>query len=253
MNSVWTLSSAQVVCRYSPGLESLDHVADTLSNYLDVSLRWDLDQAVSRGYSHLVDRILQLRYANDTSKVSSDTMKQALIRAAAMGRVDIAKKLVEWAQLSQDFEPAMEAAASNGHVDVLDWLHRRATSAIKLPLGMMDDSATSGHLEVVKWLHTNTKDKCTTRAMDWAARYGHLHVVQWLHENQTAGCTTQAMDWAASNGHLNVVQWLCTHRDEGCTSLVLGLARDKGHLHVLRWLEAAAATENSPVDAWKRK
>lgn len=67
-----------------------------------------------------------------------------------------------------------------------------------------DEAASNGHLEVLKWLHANRFEGSTAKAMDSAARNGHLEVVKWLHENTTAGCTTRAMDATASNGHLEV-------------------------------------------------
>src|SRR5437016_230119 len=66
----------------------------------------------------------------------------------------------------------------------------------------MDFAASNGHLEVIKWLHQNRKEGCNDDAMDNAASNGHLDVVKWLHENRTEGCTTHAMDNAAENGHL---------------------------------------------------
>ncbi|EGZ14443.1 hypothetical protein PHYSODRAFT_354714 [Phytophthora sojae] len=102
----------------------------------------------------------------------------------------------------------------------------------------MDAAAVDGHLDIVKYLHelqmsieagtkkrkrgTKTKKSgplCTTKAMDGAASNGHLHVVQWLHHNREEGCTTDAMDVAAAKGHLQVAQWLHEHRSEmysGC-------------------------------------
>jgi hypothetical protein len=84
-----------------------------------------------------------------------------------------------------------------------------------------DFAASEGHLEILKWLHKNTVQKnkknirnprektegCSTDAMDAAASEGHLDVVKWLHENRTEGCTKYAMDEAARNGHLDVIKW----------------------------------------------
>ena len=78
----------------------------------------------------------------------------------------------------------------------------------------MDGAARNGHLTVVEWLHQNRKEGCSTLAMNGAARNGHLPVVQWLHQNRKEGCTTYAMDWAARYGHLPVVEWLKKQSDE---------------------------------------
>ena len=42
----------------------------------------------------------------------------------------------------------------------------------------MDWAAENGHMHVVQWLHENRKEGCTTDAMDYAARNGHLDVVK---------------------------------------------------------------------------
>ena len=81
----------------------------------------------------------------------------------------------------------------------------------------IDYAAENGHLEVVKWLHERAShapreagrsEGCTTSAMDLAAMNGHLQIVKWLHENRSEGCTINAVDWAAENGHLEIVKFL---------------------------------------------
>jgi len=105
----------------------------------------------------------------------------------------------------------------------------------KLSYYHMNLAASNGHLEVVKWLHENRKEDCTTSAMDWAASDGHLEVVKWLHENRKEGCTTNAMDWAAKNGHLEIVKWLHYNRKEGCTKDAMNWAA-YSYLEIVKWL-----------------
>lgn len=45
----------------------------------------------------------------------------------------------------------------------------------------MDAAAANGRLAAVKWLH-DRKEWCTRSAMDRAAGNGHLEMVQWLHQ-----------------------------------------------------------------------
>lgn len=129
---------------------------------------------------------------------------------------------------------AMDGAATNGHLHVLEWLH------LHTPMGCttnaMDGAARNGHLQVVQWLHLHRSEGCEKWAMDGAAMNGHLKIVQWLHENRQEGCTTDAMDFAALFGHLEVVQWLHANRHEGCTSARYAAA-SKGHTHVVQWLK----------------
>jgi hypothetical protein len=88
----------------------------------------------------------------------------------------------------------------------------------------MDAAAQNGHLDVVRFLHAHRTEGCTTYAMEDAARNGHLDVVRFLHEHRTEGCTPRAMNWAASYGHLDVVRFLHAHRTEGCTSAAMDWA-----------------------------
>ncbi len=102
----------------------------------------------------------------------------------------------------------------------------------------MDFAASNGHLNIVEWLHTNRKEGCTSWAMDEAAYNGHLHVVEWLHANRVEGCTSTAMVCAAENGHLHIVEYLYNNRAGGCLISAMEQAAKNGHLHVVEWLRA---------------
>ena len=120
------------------------------------------------------------------------------------------------------------------------WLHVLKTIPSTFPNNKyaMDFAARNGHLHVVQWIHNNRREGCSKSAMDGASENGHLHIVQWLHANRKEGCTRCAMDGAARNGHLHVVQWLYTNRNEGCTKDAIDFAAAKGHNHVVQWLHA---------------
>ncbi|KAE9087782.1 hypothetical protein PF007_g20240 [Phytophthora fragariae] len=136
---------------------------------------------------------------------------------------------------------AMDGAAANGHMDVVQWLHRNRNEGCTMDA--MDSAAGNGHLDMVKWLHEHTKMGCTTKAMDAAARGGHLEVVKWLHEHTDEGCTSKAMDGAVHSGALDVVKWLHKNLSEGCSKAMVNEAAKRGHLRVLRWLNM-----NYPAD-----
>ncbi|EGZ14440.1 hypothetical protein PHYSODRAFT_332827 [Phytophthora sojae] len=143
---------------------------------------------------------------------------------------------------------AMDAAANNGHLDVLKYLHeietlvygkRKSEETTKrsppraLKERWMELLRTDTWM-LVRWLSENRSEGCTSAAMDGAAGNGHLEVVQWLHSNTQAGCTTIAMDSAAQNGHLKVVKWLHEHRSEGCTGHAMDKTAEKGFLEVVK-------------------
>lgn len=105
-----------------------------------------------------------------------------------------------------DSYSAVDAAAGNGHLDVLEFLHNADSAAYKR-------RKQDGDTKLVGFCDAN----CSEDAMDGAASNGHLNAVKWLHAHRDEGCTTDAMDSEAANGHLKVVQWLHRNRSEGCT------------------------------------
>ncbi|RLN98527.1 hypothetical protein BBJ28_00025512, partial [Nothophytophthora sp. Chile5] len=117
---------------------------------------------------------------------------------------------------------AMDGAAAGNYGDIVEWLGSHRSSGCTV--AAMDNAATNGHLQMVKWLHENRTEGCTTAAIDGAARNGHLDVVKWLHHNRFEGCTTKAMDGAAGSGAFEVVQWLHCNRSEGCTTEAMNSA-----------------------------
>jgi hypothetical protein len=80
----------------------------------------------------------------------------------------------------------------------------------------MDVAALNGHLEVVQWLHENRKEGCTKIAMDGAAMCGHLEVVKYLHENGKVGCNEVTMVKVAECGRFEVLKWLYENLNEEC-------------------------------------
>ena len=98
---------------------------------------------------------------------------------------------------------AMNWAAENGHLAVVEFLHGVGAPCTANAMGW---AAEHGHLAVVEFLH-GIGAPYTADAMEWAAGNGHLAVVQFLH-GVGAPYTHNAMNWAASHGHLAVVQFL---------------------------------------------
>ncbi|GMF15078.1 unnamed protein product [Phytophthora lilii] len=155
---------------------------------------------------------------------------------------------------AQTAAEVMDGAASNGHLDIVKWLHEhppndcsigRSSASLarfwncareQCTTAAMDGAAINGHLNVVKWLHKNREEGCTTLAMDGAARNGHFSLVMWLHCNRREGCSTAAMDGAATNGFMIVVDWLHKNRSEGCTDAALINAATEGYLDIVKYL-----------------
>ncbi|KAF4129994.1 Ankyrin repeats domain-containing protein [Phytophthora infestans] len=159
--------------------------------------------------------------------------QQAMDVAAGNGSVEMLQWLLS-KHPSKVTEDAMNRAACGGHLEMVQWLHRNRSEGCTEKA--MDGAASKGHFDVVKWLHAHRSEGCTSAAMDEAAGNGHLEVVQWLHANRNEGCTIKAMDGAARCGHLNVIKWLHANRSEGCSAKAVRTAVDEGHLATLHWL-----------------
>ncbi|ETN02507.1 hypothetical protein PPTG_16460 [Phytophthora nicotianae INRA-310] len=203
---------------------------------------------------------VQLDTKNEATRVS---WKTAAI-AAGRGHLDVVRWLCEEYADGQEvnlfvdyktdkkISAAMDTAARNGRLEVLEYLHNLQKS-IDTPLkkrkrdemsppspicskAAMDEAAANGHLSVVQWLHENRTEGCSIEAVDAAAAGGHLDVVRWLHEHRKQGCTTAAMDGAARNGHLEMIQWLNDNTSAGCTTAAMDHSAMNGHIAVVKWL-----------------
>ncbi|RLN51062.1 hypothetical protein BBJ29_007564 [Phytophthora kernoviae] len=198
------LASVAVVGRQHDAVGALKHVERCISEYVDYSTCWTASKAAAGGHIKLL-RKLYAAAENDKDKSGFSTreVETSLEAAAQNGHLEVVKFLhINFPDRGKTW--ALEFAATNGHLAVLTWLHEHGGDKDRFTMSAFDDAAENGHLEVVKWLHSNRREGCTTQAMDWAAQAGHLEVVQWLHENRNEGCSTMAIDSAASNGHLHL-------------------------------------------------
>ena len=133
------------------------------------------------------------------------------------------------------------AAARNGHLEVLQWLHARGCPLDAITCA---SAARGGHLEVLQWARLEKGCKWDDRTCAQAARGGHLALLQWACAN---GCPWSARICvvAAAYGYLDILQWV---RANGCpwderTCLV---AAAYGHLPALQW----ARQNGCPLGAW---
>ncbi|KAF1327771.1 Ankyrin-like protein, partial [Globisporangium splendens] len=128
---------------------------------------------------------------------------------------------------------AMHIAALGGNFGAVQILNARPDPRTTRA---MDAAAQNGHLEVVRFLHETRREACTAFAMDRAACNGFLDVVQFLHENRTEGCTKDALNGAARYGYLDVVKFLVEHRREGIMEEAMQRAESQGHVEVAAYL-----------------
>jgi hypothetical protein len=130
---------------------------------------------------------------------------------------------------------SMDSAASNGHLDMVKWLHENCPG-VGCDSGAMDSAATNGHLKVVLWLNANRTEGCTTTVMDGSAQRGHLDVVKWLHVHQSEGSTAAAMIGAIGIGRLDIIAFLHENGGVRFATRPLITAAKLGNVRVMKWL-----------------
>lgn len=232
--------SGVLQCALAGGrFELLRWLVDTLPT-LDATWEWEggimriaLTSCTSAGDAETVELLEWLHGSCPSESVALSAREVA--NAVGLAQLPVVQWLhahdAEYAFTSK----AMDAAAANGALNVVTFLHE--TRSEGCTTDAIDTAAANGHLDVVRFLHEKRVEGCTVRAMDHAAKNGHLDVVRYLHESRQEGCSARAMDSAASGGHLDIVQFLHEHRSEGCTTRAMDEAADKGHLEVLIYLQ----------------
>nr|KAJ3421296.1 hypothetical protein HK105_003961 [Polyrhizophydium stewartii] len=164
--------------------------------------------------------------------------------AAAGG--DIAT--IQWfdAKLGGRWSPqAMDAAAANGHLDAVIFLHERGAACTT---HAMDGAAANGHLPIVEFLHEHRTEGCSQDAVVRAAAGGHQHVIEWFHVNMGSIFTDAVMDAALTRGHVGIAEWLHLHRTESCSPTTLLRAVENGQVESIRWM-----LKNMPRVEWNLK
>jgi hypothetical protein len=73
---------------------------------------------------------------------------------------------------------------------------------------VMDAAAQNGHVHIIIWLHAHRREGCSSRAVVLAAMNGYLSVVQWLVSNYPVKVTADALLIAIGSGQTKVAQWL---------------------------------------------
>ncbi|KAF0694381.1 Aste57867_14750 [Aphanomyces stellatus] len=132
--------------------------------------------------------------------------------AARFGHVDVLRLITRLPRFN--FVVTTQAivdASKHGQVAALQFLHDwDGRTGGAWTTRAMDFAAANGHIVVVEWLHMHRTEGCSHWALDGAARNGHLKVVHFLVNHRTEGRVGDALVHAAREGHLKVVQYLLT-------------------------------------------
>jgi hypothetical protein len=109
-------------------------------------------------------------------------LSEGLLAAAAeAGSVDIMQWLVE-KHVALNPHTTAVAAAKSGAVQVFEWLQQRGVS---LTIFAMQTAASNGHLPLIQWLRSSAECPSDSAVAARAAESGHVETVRFLHEN---GC-----------------------------------------------------------------
>uniref|UniRef100_A0A6V1T749 Uncharacterized protein n=1 Tax=Heterosigma akashiwo TaxID=2829 RepID=A0A6V1T749_HETAK len=174
-------------------------------------------------YLHSFHRRLILNPADDLQEVLPAS-ELAMDCSASNGHLQVFEWLRENRPELKHTNLALDKAAANGHFTMLKYLHELEDEAEFSSLAMAL-AAQNGHFEILEWLHVaqgKKKKVCDGNALNYAAANGFLSIVEWLHHNNIGTqCTdTSAVDGALLNGHFQTAEWLSRHRREGFTPII---------------------------------
>jgi WD40 repeat protein len=234
----------------------------------------DVNVAVNSDYVNMINQLWERMNKPFSSETLQEiklqresTVKDAIVTKLQNGEysdkdADIIRGILngkyDLNSTSIDYRYPVYWAASNGHLDVLKWIH---DNGVEMAAIVSEAAARGGHLDVLKWIHDNGGE-LTARAAASAARGGHLDVLKWIHANG-GELTAYAAESAAYCGHLEVLKWIRVNGGE-LTAHAAEFAALKGHLEVLKWIrdnggeltarvaDSAASTGHLDVLKWIR-
>ncbi|KAH9115560.1 hypothetical protein AeMF1_010437 [Aphanomyces euteiches] len=148
---------------------------------------------------------------------STDQYKHNLIaaHAAFTGNFPVVTTMLEKTTHKCIEANLIDWAASAGRLDMVEYIYQATNGSMTTTTSAMDMAATNGHLNVLQWLHTHRQGRCTVAAVRGAAANGHLDVLAWFASvgiHSISSWWIEAMTAARSNGHTTIVQWLHQHR-----------------------------------------
>ena len=129
-----------------------------------------------------------------------------------------------------------------GHLAAVQYLsHREGCTA-----DAMDSAATNGHLEVVQWLNENRHEGCTSLAMDSAASNGRLDILKYLTDMHVGNNRVSNRNTLTGGGtgdgtgtggaEVDIGSITTVSGTPVITSRAIDLASEHGHLDVLHFI-----------------
>lgn len=101
----------------------------------------------------------------------------------------------------------MATVASKGNLKMLKYMHSVGCYADYVA---DINAASNGHVDVLDWLNRNHEYGCSKEAMVHAAKSGQFNAVKWLQQNvrKCFKISVTEIEAAAENGHFEVVKWM---------------------------------------------
>lgn len=155
------------------------------------------------------------------------------IAAALHSRLNV----LQWAEekdLSWYAQNVLNAAATGGNVNILEWIH---TIGREIPLESARTAAFHGHVEVLSWMneHGLIEAKGAPWISESAASGGRINVLDWFFDNGFIVDARAVIENGAVEGHKSVLVWAREHGIEldqdACAYAAWG-----GQLPLLQWL-----------------
>ncbi|KAF2077727.1 hypothetical protein CYY_000974 [Polysphondylium violaceum] len=155
-----------------------------------------IDIAAKNGFLNIVEFL----HTNRTESCTEEAFKLA----ARNGHYDVVVYLYHNFH-SIELTCSIMDLACTGHFRIMEFLHNiGAPCSTKA----MIYASSNGHLDIIQFLHKNRSEGCTHDAMDQAASGNQLHVVEWLYENRKEGCSKIALEKSVRCNHISVVKFL---------------------------------------------
>lgn len=95
-------------------------------------------------------------------------------------------------------------AASNGHLHIIQWLHRHKLEIIN---ATSYGAAQGGHLNILKWLREKLYPQKMNIIINRAALCGYLDIIQWA-VNNGGGVSEHAYGNAIDGECTKVISWM---------------------------------------------
>lgn len=170
---------------------------------------------------------------------SKQRFREAWVRACAAGDLDC----VEFLDRRHPGWTCCKSCPHHGAARQLLVEHNVRWEAVYprcLGAGMVA-AATEGHLHVLEWLGRNRTEQQASVATGRAARNFQWETVRWLQNRYEGGLDRDVLKSAALDGRLEVFEWVLRQGlplTEENANEIAHLAASRGHLDLLRWIYA---------------